>query len=542
MSPRSRTAVVGTAVLLTGVAALWPGVAVPTQAEARPAGALSVADVQTIIAQAAGRAQQIGQPATLVVVDREGAVLGGLQMTGARSDVLIGATGKPADPDGLQEVTVPAGAALAAESKAGTAAYLSTGGSALSTRTFGFLVQENFPPGVTSNPSGPLFGVQFSSLPCSDVAAGPLPLGLSGDPGGMPIYKNGIAVGGIGVEIDGSYDDDQDVEEDVARAGARGYAPPAAIIADQILIDGMRLPYANVPEPTGPAPAFADLPGTLLWPVRETPASRYVPVVLGDVAGKADPRYFPARGSTAGLSADDVVRILTQALRQARQTRSAIRLPIPQPTEVNITVVDTTGAVLGQFSTQDAPEFGFDVSVQRARTAAFFSSAAAGASLRAAGPASAAYADAAAADGLRLDGTTAFSTSTVGALSAPSFPDGVDGTGQGPFSKPIQVWSPFNTGLQLALARQAITDAANGRPTSGCTPIQELYNGLQPSTGGLPLYHDGVLVGAIGISGDGIDQDDLVAAAGSFGFEAPPAIRADQVTVSGVTLPYSGCC
>ena len=551
MTPRSRTAVVGTAILLTGVVALWPGVAVSTQAEVTAAETLSVADVQTIIAQAAGRAQQIGQPATLVVVDREGAVLGGFQMTGARSDVLIGATGKPADPDGLQDVTVPAGAALAAESKAGTAAYLSTGGSAFSTRTFGFIVQENFPPTVTSNSSGPLFGVQFSNLPCSDVAAGPLPLGLSGDPGGMPIYKNGIAVGGIGVEIDGSYDvdlgldapdDDQDVEEDVARAGTRGYAPPAAISADQILIDGMRLPYANVPEPTGPAPAFADLAGTLLWPVRETQASHYVPVVLGDVAGKADPRYFPARGSTAGLSADDVVRILTQALQQAQQTRSAIRLPVPAPVEVNITVVDTTGAVLGQFSTQDAPEFGFDVSAQRARTAAFFSSAAAGASLRAAGPASAAYADAAAADGLQLDGTTAFSTSTVGALSAPSFPDGIDDTSPGPFSKPIQVWSPFNTGLQLALARQAIIDAANGRPTSGCTPIRELYNGVQPSTGGLPLYRDGVLVGAIGISGDGIDQDEFVAAAGSLGFEAPPAIRADQVTISGVTLPYSGCC
>ena len=56
--------------------------------------------------------------------------------------------------------------------------------------------------------SGPLFGVQFSQLPCSDLSArlgdgmiGPKrsPLGLAADPGGIPLYKNGVVVGGIGV-------------------------------------------------------------------------------------------------------------------------------------------------------------------------------------------------------------------------------------------------------------------------------------------------------------------------------------------------------
>ena len=54
----------------------------------------------------------------------------------------------------------------------------------------------------------------------------------------------------------------------------------------------------------------------------------------------------------------------------------------------------------------------------------------------------------------------------------------------------------------------------------------------------VPLYRNGVLIGAIGISGDGIDQDDIVASAGSVGFEAPEAIRADQLFVRGVRLPY----
>ncbi len=53
-----------------------------------------------------------------------------------------------------------------------------------------------------------------------------------------------------------------------------------------------------------------------------------------------------------------------------------------------------------------------------------------------------------------------------------------------------------------------------------------------------PPYKNGELVGAIGISGDGIEQDDLIAAAGSNGYAAPAAICADQIFVRGTRLPY----
>jgi len=45
-------------------------------------------------------------------------------------------------------------------------------------------------------------------------------------------------------------------------------------------------------------------------------------------------------------------------------------------------------------------------------------------------------------------------------------------------------------------------------------------------------------VGGIGISGDGVDQDDIIAFTGSSGFEAPTNIRADTVNVRGTNLPY----
>jgi len=111
-------------------------------------------------------------------------------------------------------------AELAAISKAGTAAYLSSQGNAFSTRTASQIVQENFNPGERFRAGGPLFGVQFSQLVCGDFVRsesdgpfGPkrLPLGFSADPGGLPLYKtapDGVGqapVGGVGVESDGIY-------------------------------------------------------------------------------------------------------------------------------------------------------------------------------------------------------------------------------------------------------------------------------------------------------------------------------------------------
>lgn len=544
-----------------------------------PFVALTDVEVQTIIAQAVAKAQQLGVRATIGVLSREGDILGVFKMTGARTDVKLGVTDlltnqakKAADPDGLEQVSVPItqngncvvpaanplrallcdGPALASLSKAGTAAYFSTLGNAFSTRSASFIIQEHFPPLIDFTPGGPLFGVQFSQLPCSDVrpALKFLPFGLAGDPGGVPIYKGNAAVGGLGIEVDGFYsididpsDNDQSLEEIIALAGTQGFEPPAAIRGDQILVDGMRLPYTNAPSQTVQAPAFGSLPGTSLFPPRATPASGFTPLTLGNVPGRVDARFFPFKaGAVANgnqLTIADVTLIITQAAQQAYRTRAAIRRPLGAPAEVNISVVDTTGAVLGLFSTFDAPIFGFDVSAQKARTAVFFSSATAGAQLRAAeGGKFAKFADAALADGIRLDGSIAFSDRAHGFLSRPFLPDGINDTLNGPFSKPLPAWSPFNVGLQIALARTALVNILSGQAAPTCTAIPSLPNGIQIFAGSVPLYKNGVLVGAIGISGDGIDQDDLIASAGSVGFEAPANIRADQVIVRGARLPY----
>jgi uncharacterized protein GlcG (DUF336 family) len=498
--------------------------------EAVSGEALSAADVQIIIAQAAGKAQELDFAATIAVTDREGNVLGTFAMNGARSDVVIGSTDGVIDVDALDGTTLPLGAAAAAVSKAGTAAYLSSDGNAFTTRTANFIVQENIPPGITSQPGGDLFGVQFSQLPCSDVTRNPLPLGLSADPGGVPIYKNGALVGGIGVEGDGSYGIDSSIqdqenlpEELIAAAAAWGFVSPPAVRADQISIDGMTLPYGTVAEA---APQLASLAeGAMLLAPKAPPASQFGVTVVEGIPVKFDSRFFPPKAGS-GLTAVDVARVLTQALQQAARTGSAIRVPASSPIEVNFTVVDVNGAILGSFSTQDAPDFGFDVSAQKARTAAFFSRHDAGARLRAAGQG--AYVDAATAAGVPLDGTVAFSSRAIGALSN-------DGA---PFGPPDGFTGPLNTGLQLALGRSALLDGANGAAVSDCTSVPGLNNGMQIHGGGVPIYKDGALVGAIGISGDGIEEDEFVASAGIAGFEAPSTMTSDNLRVNGVLLPY----
>ena len=499
---------------------------------------LTSTDVQTILQQATSAAASLGRAVTIVVTDREANILALFAMPGAPANTTIRSVG--AAGQGLEGTVAPS--VEAATAKAATAAFFSTTGNAFSTRTAGFIIQEHFPPGISFRAGGPLYGVQFSSLPCSDIKKPSARLGLSADPGGLPIYKDGLPAGGIGIEGDGVYtvdrdptDNDQPFEEVIAASGLRGFSAPSSIRGDAILVDGIRLPFTNISNPLVPT-TTASIAGSIISP---PPASEFVPQVVGGIAGEVSPRFFPFIAGTAPggnvLSAAEVETIISRAAQQSNITRAAIRQPLGSNARVTIAVVDTAGVVLGVFRQQDAPVFGFDVAVQKARSAAFFSRADAGTVLRAAG--FGAYVDRAIADGVRVDGAFAFSDRAIGFLHRPFFPDGINGSDAGPFSTAIGNWSPFNVGLQLDLVRTNFLAALAG-PVAGCTSIPALANGIQIFAGSVPLYKNGVLVGAIGISGDGIDQDDLIAAAGANAFAPPAAIRSDQIFVRGVRLPF----
>jgi uncharacterized protein GlcG (DUF336 family) len=519
------------------------------------AGTLTTAEVKTIIAQAVSAAASINRAVTVAVTDREGNVLGLFAMTGAPTMMQIRGGGPLQTPDpitglvpvGLEGTRLPS--RLGAISKAGTASLFSTSGNAFNSRTASFIIQQHFPPNVNFTSSGPLYGVQYSSLPCSDIKMPGLPLGLSGDPGSMPIYKNGVSQGGVGIEGDGVYGIDPDpadfdvpFEEVIALSAVRGFAAPALIRADNILVDGIRLPFTNASAVLNPPTIpFASLPGAVdpLFPIQAAQPSAFFAATVGGINGEADPRFFPFVASPAGgpnaLTAADVNTIISHAAQQANITRAAIRQPLGSNARVSIAVVDAEGRVLGVFRQSDAPVFGFDVSVQKARTAAFYSNAAAAGLLRTAGFGS--YVDRAAAGGLMLNGSVAFSDRAVGFLHRPFFPDGINNTAAGPFSTEIGQWSVFNVGFQLDLIKTNLQAAIIGASVP-CSTIPNLPNGAQIFPGSVPLYKNGVLVGGIGISGDGVDQDDIISAAGGNGFSPAPAMRSDQIFFRGVRLPF----
>ena len=574
------------------------------------AEALTTADVQQILAQGIAEAKARNTPAVLAVTDRVGNVLAVYTMTGARATATI----KPGPGGNLdvQGAVVPSQAA--AISKAITGAYLSSAGQAFSTRTASMIVQEHFPPAPASASleSGPLFGVQFSSLPCSDLVqrfnaaggAGALigpkrsPLGLAGDPGGFPLYKNGVLVGGVGVMSDGDYSFDPDVsnidnddEENVALAATSGFSAPAVITADKVSLAGTNLRYSDATSatlkvsPTAAAP-FASLPagtgsltavtgyypgGTVLAGqvygqeasgVRQASAAEFSVAggfILTDGSGK---NRYPPRAGTDGaevgqaMSAAEVQALLEEAFKVMQHSRGAIRQPVNSPAQMSIAVVDTHGVILGVVRAPDASVFGTDVSVQKARTVSFMSGAFAASDLNGAPSADVksfvTNVRTFLPDANALTGKTAFGNRSVGNLARPFFPDGQAGRPNGPLSRPISQWSIFSTGLQSALVLgnigqhlNCVTGQSATDTPARCTALPDvvagqnrLQNGLQIFPGGVPIYRGNQLVGGIGVSGDGIDQDDMTAflglanAAGRVGIaNAPTAMRADQLIV-----------
>jgi len=99
------------------------------------------------------------------------------------------------------------------------------------------------------------------------------------------------------------------------------------------------------------------------------------------------------------------------------------------------------------------------------------------------------------------------------------------------------------TALAFSSDENALTTRSLQPLTQPGGPLWNIGNsnvaegGLIEFPGGMPLYKGDKLIGAVGVSGDGVEEDENVAEAGTKGFDAPKAIRVDTVTNNGV--PYT---
>ncbi len=531
-------------------------------------GQLTVADVSAIIGHAVTRAVKVSPNSIIAVTDREGYVLGVWVVRGG--------------PATVDEIAT-------AVSKAGTAAFLSSNQDAFTSRTAGFIIQQHFPPGVSNTSPGPLVGVGLSNLFFSDInkfkkgfppippifsptpgLAAPFVLGtsLDGSPGGVPLYKGGVLVGGVGVTGDGTpappiplnpvppiapllvpfippgplpplvrnenpfvFVAGSDRDEDVALAGQRGYAPSSAITADNVFINGIRLPYVGSSTKTSKTisavgnydPNYPPTPS--IFP----PPGLYPPATFSGVSGEIrqpimnDPLVAPINGEPR-LNAAEVSSIIDFAAKRVKITRAGIRLPIGTQMQVFITVVNNPDAdgvpptVLGTFRTGEATLFSWDVAVQKARTTLFYSRH----------------------DFLGFGLNIAMSTRCVGFLAQKNYPPGIDGNNPGPFFTEQDALSGFaGTEPNVSFAGTAASPTLPGALPARDGIRSDLPNGTTIFPGGFPLYRNGVLIGAIGISGDGVDQDDIVGASGTHDFLAPMPIRSDEFFFRGTRLPYA---
>jgi uncharacterized protein GlcG (DUF336 family) len=455
---------------------------------------LTEADVQSIVTAAAA---SVNVPLAIAVSDRSGNILAVYLKANAPATALANF--------GAQAPAAEVAAALARST-----AFFSNDQAPISTRTVRFISATHFPPGILDTESGPLYGIENTNRGCGfDVTylpgqSLPIPTALSGgpslgiitgkpdamdsnnlavNPGGVPIFKGGQVAGGIGVT--GA---DPATDEYAAVAGTlnNGFVPVVAS-PKVVVVGGISLPFVN--QTTIPAGESA---GTANGSFEMGPIASPGPTPEGDLIAET--------GSTqGGLTQSEVQSIIQNTVATANLTRAVLRLPEGSRARFAISVADLDGHLLALYRMPDATMFSVDVAVAKARNVIYFSSAPNELS--------------------PLPQGTAVTNRTIGFAAQPFFPSGIDGTSPGPFFSLFQY------------------DLANPC-TQGHQAANPFRNGVVFFPGSAPLYKGSQLVGGIGVSGDGVDQDDFVAAAGATGFAAPQSIRADNFSIRGVPMPY----
>ena len=555
----------GSAVFL-GAIALAITLVSPARLASQAPAQLSAAEVLAVIQASAGALAN--NTLAVAVVDRSGRILGVYQRPGASPDA------------GDIAVTV---------ARAG--ANFSHNEAPLSSRTVRFISGIHFPPGVPNTPPAELYGIENTNRGCALSAQDPVapfdrprsiagsglagpaqacnpmtsagcaignqvrvsgnvstnrigyttgkndvldigePLNVPVNPGGFAIYRSGQNIGGVGVA-----GVDPELAEYAAFIGAATIGPlpfnplppPGAVF-----IDGLRLPFF------GSCISVQCVLDAVRTPPRGAAAGSFSAADLRvqPRAGNAVPEGYligPFGSDVAGgLSEQEVRRIIDQAVQRAAVTRAAIRLPLGRTTRMIISVSDQTGRILAAFRMNDSTIFSFDVATTKARNAYYFSTREGYDVLRG-------FVDRNPFDEYKWEPDPpagrgwAVTARTLSFGGMPLFPPGID------LEKRPPTPGPF---FELFLYDLLNPCTEGPGPSRGANRQYANQTGIVWFPGSAPLYKGGNLVGGIGVSGDGVSQDDYVTAGAVVGFEPPPELRVDRSVIrtgegATVRLPY----
>ncbi len=472
-----------------------PSPVTPPQQQA--SAVLTAADVDSIVKATAA---SVNVPVVIGITDRSGNILAIYKKANAPAT----AVGNFSQIEPSDQVAV---------SLAMSASFFSDDQAPVSTRTIRFLSATHFPPGVALTASGPLYGIENTNRGCAlnvtylpgqslpvptALTGGPGPGILTGkptetdsnsdnlvvNPGGVPIFKNGLVSRRRwrrrALTLPRA--------EYAAYAGTvlNGFAAqvPAPGV---VVLNGFTLPFVSQTTiPAGETTGVAD--GSYEIAPQPSPG----PTPQGDLIAET--------GSTlGGLSLVQVQAIVQATVATANLTRSALRLPVGARSRFTIAVADLDGSLLALYRMPDATTFSTDVAAAKARNASISP------------------------------------PQPENSIRSPLEPPSPTGRSA---SAPNRCTHPASTAPHPAPSSISYQFDVANPCTQGHQPANPNQNGVVFFPGSVPLFVNGKLVGGLGVSGDGVDQDDWAAAGGATGFEAPANIRADQILIRNVRLPY----
>jgi uncharacterized protein GlcG (DUF336 family) len=606
------------------------------------AGQLSIADVTQLLNRAS-----VASPsnnAIIAIVDRNGNILGVRQ-----------------EQDVINTITDPATLAFATDgavSLARTAAFFGNDGTPLTSRVVEDLSQTtmlqreveanpssmdptikgpgfvspvgiggNFPAGVAHTPPVDLFNIEASnriqtvSQTMVNLKSYGTTAGIAGDsqnrgiatlPGGIPIVRNGIVIGGIGVFFPGKdgyatheqgfiagkdqtvtqrMNTNQELEAEFIAYAALGGSQQA--LADGVCgavigtiggyapVAGLDLPFGHISLNGIQLGLFGSTPGnqglddliekfgsvmgtgtnsgtSQIFDTTTNPATIINSNVdmAPTIIGTAEPSGYlvaPTTSPASSLTTAEIDGIVQAGIAAANKVRAAIRLDGtnlrtgPIGVKMTFAITDPVGNVLAVYRMDDGTVFSTDVAIAKARNVAYYND-----------PAQIQSVDQVAVSstdptGAKIPAGTAFTSRTFRYLAEPFFPSGENGSAPPQFSiltdglkgnpAGINIANGENTGLPApytAFSSVMGHDVFNVGTNFHDPTNPQNQNGIVFFPGSTALYKNGVLVGGLGVSGDGVDQDDVVTFLAAQGYlpNGTSVTTADQVNVDGVRLPF----